>query len=91
MERTNKKIGTNRKSVTSRMPDRSEAGLDDLAIMDQLFSILNLEKQVNRALACCGSKADATVSAMVDDLKSRVARFDRMLDKSNASNVAMAS
>ena len=75
MERTNKKIGTNRKSVTARMPDRSEAGLDDLAIMDQLFSILNLEKQVSRALACCGSQVNATVYAMVADLNSRVANF----------------
>ncbi len=73
------------------MPNRNESRLDDLDIMDQLFSILNLEKKVNRALACCGSKVDETVSAMVADLNARVARFDRMLDKSDAGSVAMAS
>jgi hypothetical protein len=91
MERINKKIGTNRKSVTAQMPNRNKKGLDDLAIMDQLFGILNLEKQVSRALACCGSKVDATVCAMVADLNSRVARFDRMLDKTDSSSIAMAS
>ncbi len=100
MERINKKIGTNRKSVNAgvinEMPNRNATGLDrlaidDFAIIDQLFSILNLEKQVSRALACCGSKVDATVSAMVADLNSRVERFDRMLDKSDARRVAMAS
>jgi hypothetical protein len=95
MERTSKKIGTNRKSVTAQMPNvipnRNAAELDDLAIMDQLFSILSLEKQVSRAFERSGSKVDATVRAMVADLNTRVARFDRMLEKNDASHVAMAS
>ena len=91
MERTNKKIGTNRKSVTAQMPNRNTAELDDLAIMDQLFSILSLEKQVSRAFELSGSKVDVTVRAMVADLNTRVARFDSMLEKADASRVAMAS
>ncbi len=81
MERINKKM----------MPIRNEKALDDLAIMDQLFSILNLEKQVKKALASCGSTVDASVCAMVHDLNSRVARFDRMLDHADVNSVAMAS
>jgi hypothetical protein len=95
MERINKKIGTNRKSVTAQMPNvmpnRNQNTIDDLAIMDQLFTILNLEKQVGRALASCGSKTDVAVRAMVADLNSRVARFDRMLNESQACSAAMAS
>ena len=91
MERISKKIGTNRKPATVPMPIRNEAAIDDHAIMEHLFGILSLEKQVSSALARRNVVGERSARALVAELNTRVARFDRILSEAEACSAAMAS
>lgn len=66
----------------------NSAVADDNWILEQLFGIRTLEKQIQRDLALGTTKASTRRNVM--ELKARVALFDQALDSANPKPAARA-
>jgi hypothetical protein len=56
------------------------ANLDDFWVMDQLFGIIHMEREIDRALSTSKGQVDESVRRQVADLNSRIEHFDKLLD-----------